>query len=668
MIDKLKKPKSFDNGGITRLPMPPSSPNVPAVYNREPLFSVKGLQQRYASLPGVIRTPISKTGKFLGLRNPYMLGLYGLTAAANNPTIMNIASQFPGSDFDRDYAERMAKEAGPAIRAPGTLAGDPDTPRIDYLDDVNISQDAPTREISQLEKDFPGMSGSEIIEQINKSEQDSGIEIKPDAVPEVINEEIEKDQLTTLDIEKPGGESPIDSEVVVDEDTETIDDIPNDVVVKEQKNRDDQSLKAKQFYFENMDTFFSDNPQKSVLALQLDNAVDDIMGDDKRSNKLLLLQLASNLLTGRTDQPGFKGFLDVLGKAGQNVIPMALALEDERRKDETELKKAMLGNMKKDKNLKFSADNKLIRLSMDGEMKTFRGRTSESGNVQIKVPGGYIDVSNEMYTIMSAPEADDIERVNKQIAIKANALRGINNALELTINNPDLIGSKGSLAEFVLAGKDIFAQYFGETSFEKLNKQYREQKEQYNTDINKRLEAGEIDQEEAKAELEAGKSYFEKIKKELGDMTSITGRTQAETDTLRQQASLRAIELLTSYALANILKDKDRLAVRDIERAEKLTGQFGFFKSPTKVISQYLVIKKELEESIRKDLGVAESIGIMPDQIFGYEKIMDLSKQKDMNQLKGFEKNLSKIIENSAGDLDQISDVLFGNMKIVGDN
>ena len=61
MIDKLKKPTSFDNGGITRLPMPPSSPNVPAVYNREPLFSIKGLQQRYAGLPGAIRTPISKT-------------------------------------------------------------------------------------------------------------------------------------------------------------------------------------------------------------------------------------------------------------------------------------------------------------------------------------------------------------------------------------------------------------------------------------------------------------------------------------------------------------------------------------------------------------------------------------------------------------------------------
>ncbi len=614
--------------------MPPSSPNVPAVYNREPLFSVKGLQQRYAGLPGAMRTPLNAMGR----TGAFLMG--GRLA----PVLGGIAI---GQGFDALARATNTPEEYEAMKEKARAQGG-----FGYFDDVNISQDAPTRQISQLEKDFPGKSGSEIIEQINKSEQDSGIEIKPDAVPEVINQVEEKDQLESLDI-KPEGPDIDDDEI--------IEDISSETIVAEQKNRDDQNLKAKQIYFENMDNFFSDNPKKSALSLQLDNAVDDIMGDDKRSNKLLLLQLASNLLTGRTDQPGFKGFLDVLGKSGQNVIPMALALEDERRKDENELKKAMLGNLKKDKNLKFSSDDKLIRLNFDGEMKTFRGRTSEQGNVQIKVPGGYIEVSNQQYTIMSAPEADDIERVNKGIAIKANALRGINNALELTMNDPDLIGSKGTATEFLLAGKDIFKQYFGETSFEKLNSQYRDQKEQYNTDINKRLEAGEIDEDEAKAELEAGKGYFDKIKKELGDVSS------AETDTLRQQASLRAIELLTSYALANILKDKDRLAVRDIERAEKLTTQFGFFKSPTKVISQYLVIKKELEESIRKDLGVASTIGIMPDQIFGYDKIMDLSKQKNMNQLKGFEKNLSQIIENNAGDLDQISDALFGDIKIVGE-
>ena len=648
MIDKLKKPKSFDNGGISRLPMPPSSPNVPAVYNREPLFSVKGLQQRYAGLPGAIRTPLNamgRTGAFLmgGRFAPVLGGIAigqgfdALARATNTP---------------EEY-EAM-KEKARAQRGFG------------YFDDVNISQDAPPpKELSNLEKDFPGMSTSEIIEQINTSEQNSGIEIAPEAVPKVINEEIEKNQLTDLNVKKPGDENPIDPGVIVTEDTETIDDIDNDVIVKEQKNRDEQNLKAKQFFYENMDTFFSENPTKSALAIQLDNAVDDIMGDDKRSNKLLLLQLASNLLTGRTDQPGFKGFLDVLGQAGQNVIPMALALEDERRKDETELKKAMLGNLKKDKALKYSPDNKIVKVRIPGEdeAKSYRARVSETtGNVQIKVPGGYIDVTNLPYKMMSAPEADDIERINKGISIKANALRGINKALDLTINDPDLIGSKGSVTEFLLAGKDIFAQYFSETSYEELNRQYKENASQFQSDVNARLKAGEINEDEAKAELEAGKGYFDRLKKEIGNVSA------AETDTLRKQASLRAIELLTSYALANILKDKDRLAVRDIERAEKLTSQFGFLKSPTKVIAQYLVIRKELEESIRKDLGVAASIGIMPDQIYGYDKIVDLSKQKELDQLKGFRKNLATVIENNAGDLDQISKVIFGDLPVVGED
>ena len=70
-----------NGGGIRALPLPPSSPNVPAVYNREPLFSLKGLQQRYAGLPGYIRKPASAAGRFIFPKNPYVRGLmYGVPA------------------------------------------------------------------------------------------------------------------------------------------------------------------------------------------------------------------------------------------------------------------------------------------------------------------------------------------------------------------------------------------------------------------------------------------------------------------------------------------------------------------------------------------------------------------------------------------------------------
>ena len=46
---------------------------------------------------------------------------------------------------------------------------------------------------------------------------------------------------------------------------------------------------------------------------------------------------------------------------------------------------------------------------------------------------------------------------------------------------------------------------------------------------------------------------------------------------------------------------------------------------------------------------------------------MDLSKQKEINQLKGFRKNLAIAIDNDAN-LNEVSSDLFGNVPIVGDN
>jgi len=650
VIDKLKKPTSFDNGGITRLPMPPSSPNVPAVYNREPLFSVKGLQQRYAGLPGAVRTPINmlgRTGRFM------MAGPYGMAALAGQGIGYGVDAIARATNTPEEY-EAM-KEKARLQKGTG------------YFDDVNISQDAPPpKELSNLEKDFPGMSSSEIIEQINTSEQDSGIEIQPDAVPKIIDEQVEKNQLTGLEIKKPGDKDPVDPGTIVE--------LTDEEIIAEVDNRETQNKQAKQFYFENQVEFLnSANNQKSLLALQLDNAVDDIMGDDKRSNKLLLLQLASNLLTGRTDQPGFKGFLDVLGQAGQKVIPMALALEDEKRKDETELKKAILANNNKKNLLEYSPDNKIVKVKFPGktEFKTFRARTSKNGNVEIKIPNAasdqdaYVDVSNYEYKMLDAPEAKDIERINKGISVKARALRGLNNALKLTMNDPQLIGSPGTLQSGFLQAGDILKSYFEKSTYDDISKGNREYKKHLQSEIDARVEAGELTEEEGIAEMNRATGeggFFTR----LADQMNVMGDANAST-TLQQQAALKATELLTSYALANILKDKDRLAVRDIERAEKLTNQFGLFKSPTAVISQYLVIKKELEQSIQDDLNVAESIGILTDDIANYESIAELSKVKLGEQNKLFEENITKIIEANPDDLGPVTDMLFGNVPIIGE-
>jgi hypothetical protein len=629
--------------------MPPSSPNVPAVYNREPLFSVKGLQQRYAGLPGAVRKPLGMMGR----TGAFLVG--GRLA----PVFGGIAI---GQGFDALARATNTPEEYEAMKEKARAQGG-----VGYFEDVNISQDASGK--SQLEKDFPGMSGSEIIEQINKSEQDSGIEINPNEVGAVINQTIEKNQLDGLDVKKPDG--PNEKKPKIDE-TDTIE-LTDDQIITEVNNRKNQKKKAKQFYFENQIDFLnSNNNQRSAMALQLDNTIDDIMGE-KSSNKLLLLQLASNLLSGRTDQPGFKGFLDVLGQAGQNVIPMAIALEQERRDDENELRKALIANMgEKNKLSKYSPDNKIVKVRFPGntEFETFRARTSENGAVEVKIPDAaegedaYVDVRNFDYKIIDAPEAKDIERINKGISVKARALRGLNNALKLTMNDPQLIGSPGTIQSVFLQAGDILQSYLKQSTYDQISSGAREARQQFSDDVNARIESGEITEEQGAEEIKQANregGFFST----LADQMNVMGGDASTT--LQQQAALKATELLTSYALANILKDKDRLAVRDIERAEKLTNQFGLFTSPTSVISQYLVIKKELEQSIQDDLKVAGSIGILSDDIANYDQIMTLSKAKIGQQNKEFEKNITKIIESNVDDLSKVSDILFGNIKIVGE-
>ena len=86
-------------------------------------------------------------------------------------------------------------------------------------------------------------------------------------------------------------------------------------------------------------------------------------------------------------------------------------------------------------------------------------------------------------------------------------------------------------------------------------------------DAEAQRDAKEIDNEEYLNLTNTIVSYFENVDKDK--------KIMAEGGPLAVQAKLRTIQLMTSYALANILKNKDRLAVQDIKRAEQLTKVFG---------------------------------------------------------------------------------------------
>jgi hypothetical protein len=658
----------------------------PAPFEQAPLFSRQGLRQRaetarglYNRLPGSVRGPLNFAGRFVFPKTP--LGkavVYGGTALGAVGGIEGLRNAINPSEktvIDRINAANPVNERQLIIgKDINVFSGGLPESTVSLPDDSNIV----TKEKRTLEDDFPGMSGSEIIEMVNQQAKDTGLEIAPGAIIENINNANEQNQmlapgkvLTNINEEEGRPSQDIIEQQTVDAqkgpEGEGI--VVDDVTIDEEyKSRDNQELKANQLY---IDEYFNQGGDKSLLALSLDKTVGDLMGEgSKKSNKLLLLQLAAGLLSNKTTQGGFRGFLDVLGQSGQQVIPLALSLEAQRRDDEIELKKALLANMKKNNETsKFSLPDKIAKFTIPGDSQTTTARikTDQFGNIFAMMTDRdgsnprYRNVTDLPMRILDAPDKDDILATNNRIGLKTRALKGVREALEISIKDPSLIGSPGTISRTVAIAGDILKSYIGKSKFSELRTELDAQKEQYLVEQKMRLDDGEISEEDYNKSIQASDNYFNKgldqIKK---------GLAAGEGSDLQLQAKLRTIELLTSYALANILKDKDRLAVRDIERAEKLTNQFGFLSSPTDVISRYLVLEQQLVNSIQNDIKVAGNIGIMPEDIIDYDQASALTNFESDKKNAEFKSNLEAIIGSDPELLNKFIDQLgFDKLKVI---
>ena len=658
----------------------------PAPFEQAPLFSRQGLRQRaetarglYNRLPGSVRGPLNFAGRFVFPKTP--LGkavVYGGTALGAVGGIEGLRNAINPSEktvIDRINAANPTNTKQLIIGKDVSVFGEglPE-PTVSLPDDSNIV----TKEKRTLEDDFPGMTGSEIIETVNQQAEDTGLEIAPGAIIENINNANEQNQMLAPDVmltninEEDGRpsqdiieEQTVDAQKGPEGEGIVVDDVTID---EEYKSRDNQELKANQLY---IDEYFNQGGDKSLLALSLDKTVGDLMGEgSKKSNKLLLLQLAAGLLSNKTTQGGFRGFLDVLGQSGQQVIPLALSLEAQRRDDEIELKKALLANMKKNNETsKFSLPDKIAKFTMPGDTQTTTARikTDQFGNIFAMMTdrdGGnprYRNVTDLPMRILDAPDKEDILSTNQRIGLKTRALKGVREALEISTKNPALVGSKGTFTRGLNIAGDIILQYLNKSKFSDLRTELDQGKELYLREQKLLFDEGKISESDYNEAIQKGDTFFnkgiEQIKK---------GLEAGEGSDLQLQAKLRTIELLTSYALANILKDKDRLAVRDIERAEKLTNQFGLFTSPTDVISRYLVLEQQLVNSIQNDIKVASNIGIMPEDIINYDeaaKLTDFDSDKKNAELRT---NIEAIIKANPELLNDYIDKLgFDKLKVI---
>jgi hypothetical protein len=273
----------------------------------------------------------------------------------------------------------------------------------------------------------------------------------------------------------------------------------------------------------------------------------------------------------------------------------------------------------------------------------------------------YRNITDLPMRILDAPDKEDILSTNQRIGLKTRALKGVREALEISTKDPSLVGSKGTFSRGLNIAGDVIMQYLGKSKFSDLRSELDAGKELYLREQKLLFDEGKISESDYNEAIKKGDSFFNKGLEQIKK-----GLAEGEGSDLQLQAKLRTIELLTSYALANILKDKDRLAVRDIERAEKLTNQFGLLTSPTDVISRYLVLEQQLVNSIQNDIKVAGNIGIMPEDIINYDQAAKLTNFESDKKNAEFRTNLEAIIKTNPEVIEQFIDKLgIDKLKVI---
>ena len=222
------------------------------------------------------------------------------------------------------------------------------------------------------------------------------------------------------------------------------------------------------------------------------NVIKQFLGESSGGNSLqstaLLLQLGTALMSGRTDQPGLRGFFDVVGQAGAQAAPMLFEMGVQKQKAEREINAAALDlyfqqmddmsdrsgpyvqvyqNYKTnaDGSLSVGQDGKPIKLETPLKQMTVK-RTSpeETRFYELNKDYGF-----DIFSFVEAGEGQDAFNLNfkdqltvnkdqgadanKQILYADYVKRGLiplaTDILPMIIDRPDLIGASGEFGKMV---------------------------------------------------------------------------------------------------------------------------------------------------------------------------------------------------------------------------
>ena len=235
------------------------------------------------------------------------------------------------------------------------------------------------------------------------------------------------------------------------------------------------------------------NNYKDVIK----NFIGDSSGD-KLQKVALLMQIGSSLMSGRTDQPGLRGFFDVIGQTGRQTAPLLFEMGVEKAKADREIGAAALDlyfenledmqdrsgpyvgvyqnyKTEPDGSLSLDAQGKPIKLEKPLKVLTVK-RTSPEETKFYEFNKNY---GFDVFSFIEAGEGQDAFALNyaDEVNVQGDAAgdaqvtyanyvkRGLiplaNEIIPLIIERPDLIGATGELGKIVGPVAQVFEEFTG---------------------------------------------------------------------------------------------------------------------------------------------------------------------------------------------------------------
>jgi hypothetical protein len=282
--------------------------------------------------------------------------------------------------------------------------------------------------------------------------------------------------------------------------------------VEEQKN--EQANTSNQGAGVETDNFQSNNTQSDpAIASYIDNdsvqrinnykdTIKQFIGDssgDKLQKVALLMQIGSSLMSGRTDQPGLRGFFDVIGQTGRQTAPLLFEMGVEKAKADREIGAAALDlyfenledmqdrsgpyvgvyqnyKTETDGSLSLDAQGRPIKLEKPLKVLTVK-RTSPEETKFYEFNKNY---GFDVFSFIEAGEGQDAFALNyaDEVNVQGDAAgdaqvtyanyvkRGLiplaNEIIPLIIERPDLIGATGELGKIVGPAAQVFEEFTGQ--------------------------------------------------------------------------------------------------------------------------------------------------------------------------------------------------------------